>query len=121
MGVYTILYDEAKVRLPQRLRNYPVVIDFLPAKGYKIENWVKFKRLTFNGVVLYSGQGNEKKRFGTIIGGYNIDGFRVVLVSKANGATQSIAREDLDNGDYYYKASDPNIGNIVNWQMMKKN
>jgi biopolymer transport protein ExbD len=120
LGVYEIMYENSKARLPEKLRNYPVVIDFLPAKGYKIENWVKFQTMTYKGVVLYSGQGNEKKIVGIIIGGYNVDGDRVVIVSKPNNETEAIAREDLNRYAYYYMANDPNIGNMLMWQTMKK-
>src|SRR5687768_13300499 len=121
LGVYETLYQNFKTQLPERLRNHSVVIDFLPAKGYKIENWVKFRTMTYEGVELYAGQGNEKKKFGTIIGGYIVDGNRFVTISKLNNQTQILDREDLNNGAYYYKANDPNIGNMLNWQMMKKN
>lgn len=121
LGVYTTLYNEAKVRLPEKLRNYPVVIDFLPARGYKIENWVKYQGLAWQGVELYSGQGNEKKKVGSISGGYDVDGDRFIVVSKKNGQTEVIPTSDLRRYAYYFKAGDPNMGKkMLIWQVMSK-
>ncbi|MCU7550966.1 hypothetical protein OCK74_17740 [Chitinophagaceae bacterium LB-8] len=115
LGVYEILYDSSKIQLAENLRSYPVVIDFLPAKGYKIENWVKFQTITYNGIELYTGLANEKEHYGTIIGGYIVDGERYVQILTSNGEIETIERKELNLKAFYYKANDPKIGVAISW------
>jgi len=115
-GVYEIMYENSIARLPEKLRSYPVFIDFLAAKGYKIENWIKFRTITYDGIVLYKGLSNEKEIYGSIIGGFIKEGNKFIEVLKGDGTVEVLERNFLNHKAFYYKANDPNVGKMIHWK-----